>query len=89
MKDLNIRHLDVKTAYLYGDLEEDIYMEFPPWYEDVNPNGKYVFKLNRGLYGLKQAGGNAAAELLLEDIQASSHNHESQLPVRGFLDGRL
>ena len=56
VKDLNIRHLDVKTAYLYGDLEEDIYMEFPPWYEDVNPNGKYVFKLNRGLYGLKQAG---------------------------------
>ena len=56
VKDLNIRHLDVKTAYLYGDLEEDIYMEFPPWYEDVNQNGKYVFKLNRGLYGLKQAG---------------------------------
>jgi len=56
VKDLDIRHLDVKTAYLYGDLEEDIYMEFPPWYEEVNPGGEYLFKLNRGLYGLKQAG---------------------------------
>ena len=40
VKDLDIRHLDVKTAYLYGDLEEDIYMEFPPWYEEVNPGGE-------------------------------------------------
>jgi len=54
--DLEIRHLDVKTAYLYGDLDEEIFMELPPWYKDVNPNGEFIYKLNRGLYGLKQAG---------------------------------
>jgi hypothetical protein len=44
--------MDVETAFLNGDLEEEIYMEMPEGFED-NP-GK-VCKLNKTLYGLKQS----------------------------------
>lgn len=43
---------DVKTAFLYGNLEQDIYMNQPEGFDDGS--GK-VCKLNKSLYGLKQA----------------------------------
>lgn len=43
---------DVKTAFLYGDIQEDIYMT-PP--EGLKALPSQVCKLNRSLYGLKQA----------------------------------
>ena len=52
--DWEFHHLDVKTAYLHGDLEEKVYMAIPQGLEDV-PEG-YVLKLKKALYGLKQAG---------------------------------
>ncbi|GJQ70646.1 hypothetical protein Trydic_g23035 [Trypoxylus dichotomus] len=42
---------DVKTAFLYGKLTEDVYMNIPEGYSNTN----MVCKLNRALYGLKQA----------------------------------
>jgi Reverse transcriptase (RNA-dependent DNA polymerase) len=50
---LDIRHLDIKAAYLNGYMEELIFMEQPPGYE--SGDGK-VCQLIRGLYGTKQAG---------------------------------
>jgi len=52
-KDWEIRQVNVKNAYLYGDLDEEIYMEVPEGM-DI-PEGK-VFYLIKALYGLKQAG---------------------------------
>ena len=50
-----LHQMDVKSAYLNGDLEEDIYMEQPEGY--VVPGQEHlVCKLNKSLYGLKQAG---------------------------------
>ena len=46
--------LDIKTAFLYGDLEEDLYMEQPEGYLDENKLD-YVCKLKKCIYGLKQA----------------------------------
>ncbi|GJW31919.1 retrotransposon protein, putative, ty1-copia subclass [Tanacetum coccineum] len=52
--DYEIWQMDVKTAFLNGRLDEDIYMEQPEGYVDPNyPNG--VCKLQRAIYGLKQA----------------------------------
>lgn len=49
--------IDVKTAFLYGILpeEETMYMEQPQGFEEPGMED-YVCKLERGLYGMKQAG---------------------------------
>ncbi|GJU02953.1 retrovirus-related pol polyprotein from transposon TNT 1-94 [Tanacetum coccineum] len=49
-----VYQMDVKTAFLYGNLREDVYVSHPDGF--VNPdNPNYVYKLNKALYGLKQA----------------------------------
>lgn len=50
--DMEICQFDVKTAFLYGDLHEEVYMTQPEGYEDGTDN---VCLLKKSLYGLKQA----------------------------------
>lgn len=49
-----IVHLDVKTAFLNGDIQEDIYVKPPPGFESLT-HPHYACKLKKALYGLKQA----------------------------------
>eukprot|EP00253_Pinus_taeda_P001525 PITA_01525 len=53
-EDLHLEQLDVKTPFLHGDLEEEIYMQQPQGYE-VKGKEKLVCRLKKSLYGLKQA----------------------------------
>eukprot|EP00253_Pinus_taeda_P006007 PITA_06007 len=53
-EDLHLEQLDVKTTFLHGDLEEEIYMQQPQGYE-VKGKEKLACRLKRSLYGLKQA----------------------------------
>ena len=46
--------MDVVTALLNGELDEDIYMEVPAGFKDPN-RPHLVSKLQKALYGLKQA----------------------------------
>ena len=51
---LEIHQMDVKTAFLNGDLDEEIYMEQPEGFI-VPGQEKKVCRLVKSLYGLKQA----------------------------------
>src|SRR3954465_2548442 len=46
--------MDVKTTFLNGELDEEIYMQQPDGF-DVNGQERKVCKLLKSLYGLKQA----------------------------------
>ena len=46
--------MDVKSAFLNGFINEEVYVAQPPGFIDhVHPD--FVFKLDKALYGLKQA----------------------------------
>src|SRR3954465_9490285 len=46
--------MGVKRAFLNGKLEEEVYVAQPPGFEDPK-NPDKVFRLNKALYGIKQA----------------------------------
>ncbi len=45
--------MDVKIAFIHGELEKDIYMEWPEGFKEKGKED-YVCKLQKSLYGLKQ-----------------------------------
>ena len=53
--DWDIHHVDIKSAYLNGDLDEEIYMDQPKGFTIQGMEGK-VCHLKKAIYGLKQAG---------------------------------
>lgn len=52
MDRMEMQQFDVKTAFLYGDLEERVFMKQPTGFEDGTSR---VCELRKSLYGLKQA----------------------------------
>lgn len=68
--------MDVKTAFLYGDLKEDIYMAVP---DGVKANQGMVCKLQKSLYGLKQSprcwNERLNGQLLKMGFTRSSHDY--------------
>jgi hypothetical protein len=46
--------MDVKSAFLNGDLKEKVYVQQPPGYAVAEEEGK-VYRLRKALYSLRQA----------------------------------
>nr|GEU89987.1 hypothetical protein [Tanacetum cinerariifolium] len=53
-KDFVVCQMDVKIAFLYGKIKEEVYVCQPPRFEDLNFLRK-VYKVEKALYGLHQA----------------------------------
>ena len=51
--------MDVETAFLYGDVEEEIFMKSPVGMEEIDPGSspEECYQLKKGIYGLCQAAG--------------------------------
>ncbi|KAI3825339.1 hypothetical protein L1987_06821 [Smallanthus sonchifolius] len=79
-KGFKVFQLDVKSAFLYGKVKEEVYVCQPPGFEDpLNLN--MVFKLDKALYGLHQAP-RAWYETLSTHLLANDF-------VRGKIDSTL
>jgi hypothetical protein len=63
---LEVEQMDVKTAFLHGDLHEGIYMEQPDGFVEKGKKD-YVCKLVKSLYGLKQAPRQMVSKVQLGD----------------------
>ncbi|GKD99500.1 putative ribonuclease H-like domain-containing protein [Tanacetum coccineum] len=53
-KDFVVYQMDIKSAFLYGKTEEEVYVCQPPRFEDPDFPGR-VYKVEKALYGLHQA----------------------------------
>ena len=74
-EELDMRLMDVITAYLYGSIDSDIHMKIPEGFKlpeavSTKPRSMLSMKLQRSLYGLKQSGRmwyNRLSEYLLKE----------------------
>lgn len=88
--DWPLYQMDVKNAFLHGDLKEEVYMNIPPGHPQENQEG-FVCKLNKALYGLKQSPRAWYSKLssVLEATGFKRSNADSSLFIKDGSFGKL
>ncbi|WJX39555.1 DNA helicase [Trifolium repens] len=83
-KSWSMHQLDVKSAFLNGPLDEEVYVKQPPGFEIIGQENK-VFKLKKALYGLKQAprAWNKRIDSFLIDLKFTRCTTEHGVYVKG------
>jgi hypothetical protein len=74
-----MHQIDVSTAFLNGELEEEVYVQLPP----AISASKQVWKLKKALYGLKQAA-RVWNERLSKELTALGFNQSISDPCLFF-----
>jgi hypothetical protein len=76
--------MDVKSAFLNGDLKEEVYMHQPPRFVIPGKEGK-VLRLRKALYGLRQTprAWNAKLDSMLKGMGFELSPHEVAVYRRG------
>lgn len=79
-----VHHMDVKSAFLNGDLKEEVYVHQPPGFAIPGQEGK-VLRLRKALYGLRQAprAWNAKLDSTLKKMGFEQSPHEAAVYRRG------
>jgi hypothetical protein len=71
--DLDIVLFDIKTFFLYGELEDEVYMEQEPsWVDPDKPASDWICRLNKSMYGLPQAS-HCAQKILKTTLTDGDH----------------
>ena len=52
-KNFKAYQMDVKSGFLNGELKEEVYLQQPPGFEDLD-HPDYWYKIDKAVYGLKQ-----------------------------------
>lgn len=86
----SVHHMDVKSTFLNGVLEEEVYVSQPLGFVVAGQEGK-VLRLKNALYGLRQAprAWNSRLDATLKDLGFKQSPHEHAVYGRGHGDGRL
>ena len=84
LKGWHVHHMDVKSAFLNGDLKEEVYVHQPPGFAIPGKEGK-VLRLRKALYGLRQAprAWNAKLDSTLKRMGFMPSPHEAAIYRRG------
>ena len=79
-----IHHLDVKSAFLHGDLKEEVYVSQPEGFRVKGMEDK-VYKLSKALYGLRQAprAWNTRLDKSLKSLNFQKCSQEPAVYMRG------
>jgi len=85
-----LSQMDVKNAFLHGDLQEEVYMKLPPGHPQSN-DPQLVCKLHKSIYGLKQSPRAWYVKLstVLTELGFTRSNADHSLFVRTKPDERL
>ena len=85
-KNFTVFQMNVKTAFLHGDLEQEVFLKQPPGFEDKDfPD--HVYRLDKAVYGLKQAP-RAWYDTLTEYCKVEPYNlimsntYQGLMPIR-------